>query len=205
MDQIKEYLNNNNDIIKNIDAVEIIGANHAAFLINNNIQICTFHWTKEQHTSSTVEWSSKSYLWGVRNHKDSVTYSESDFQKDINTNASDSHNSMNLIGNYHKWFNSTIEELRSLNRECENTENESVHHSIVTYECDHLIDEELVQPNSKFISSIIQDFSKECKFIENLLGEEDYYCCELEGIECEKDVKSGEMHITKNILISRFL
>ncbi|ORX42311.1 L domain-like protein [Piromyces finnis] len=298
MDQIKEYLNNNNDIIKNIDAVEIIGANHAAFLINNNIQmydlfeygvypmeslkaetsfnyeVGTFHWTKEQHTSSTVEWSSKSYLWGVRNHKDSVTYSESDFQKDINTNASDfpQFNEFNwkcdydirkkrcnnfdlvreksydlvimglteitMIPDYSiqeyikfksesslydpqiikkfnvenpniestiKWFNSTIEELRSLNRECENTENESVHHSIVTYECDHLIDEELVQPNSKFISSIIQDFSKECKFIENLLGEEDYYCCELEGIECEKDVKSGEMHITKIDLSSKGL
>ncbi|ORX35501.1 hypothetical protein BCR36DRAFT_375838 [Piromyces finnis] len=46
---------------------------------------------------------------------------------------------------------------------------------------------------------------EECGNIESLLGGKDDYCCIREGIECEKDVESGEMHITKIDLSSKGL
>ncbi|ORX50035.1 hypothetical protein BCR36DRAFT_583637 [Piromyces finnis] len=246
MDQIKDYLNNNDDIIKKTDVVEIIGINHASFLINHDIfeygaypieslkadtsfnyEAGSFRWRQNQSTSSTTEWSSQSYLWGVKNHQDSITYTESDFQKAINANATDfpQLKELNwkcnydaekkrctnfdiiqdksydllimglneitmpdyLIQEYVKfkneaslydpqilkkfnvenpnfestinWFNSTIEELRKSKAICENAENQSVIHSIVSYECDHLIDEELVQPDSDFLSSASMSLS----------------------------------------------
>ncbi|ORX56654.1 hypothetical protein BCR36DRAFT_402626 [Piromyces finnis] len=240
MDQIKDYLINNDNIINKIDVVEIIGINHPAFLINydifeygaypmeslkfntsSNYEVGPFRWNLNQSAiSSTVEWSSQSYLWGVKNHQDSITYSESDFQKALDERAIDFSQIKKLdwkceydkekkrctnfdiikdksydllilglseitmpdylIKEYTKfkseanlydpqilkkfnvenpnfestinWFNSTIEELRSLKTICENQDNQSVIHSIVSYECDHLIDSDLIQPDSKFLN-----------------------------------------------------
>jgi len=238
MDQIKDYLNNNEEIIKNTDVVELIGANHAGFLINDdlfeygaypmeslknensyNYESGPFHWRQNQSTSSTTEWSKQSYLWGQKNYHKDITYSESDFQKAINNNSTafqqvkkfnwkcnydeekkrctnfdsiidKSYDLLimgltkitmpeNLVNEYRKfkeeaklfdpqilrkfevqnknfenainWFNSTITELRQQNVTCENTENVSAIHYVLKYECDHLIDQDII--NSSFLTS----------------------------------------------------
>ncbi|OUM60552.1 hypothetical protein PIROE2DRAFT_13666 [Piromyces sp. E2] len=107
LDQLKDYLNNHEDLINDIDRVEMIGINHAGFMINTDIfeygvyplesfkaekinfdyESGPFHWRQNQVTSSTTEWSFQSYFWGISNSKDDVTYSESDFQKELTDNA----------------------------------------------------------------------------------------------------------------------
>jgi len=106
IDQIKDYLNNHEDIIQNIEVVEMVGINETAFMINTDIfeygaypmesfqaeninfpfESGPFRWRQDQSTSSTTEWTNQSYLWGVRNYQKDIDYSESDFQKALSDN-----------------------------------------------------------------------------------------------------------------------